>query len=87
MARAKRSTAASAGKVEQTPPAEAAPSSVDSGNENRSEEVMVVQTTEEPVRMGGHILTEQGWVVEDGGLVPDTDNADEGDPAPETEQE
>lgn len=86
MARAKRSTAASAGKVEQTPPAEAAPS-VDSGNENRSEEVMVVQTTEEPVRMGGHILTEQGWVVEDGGLVPDTDNADEGDPAPETEQE
>ena len=30
-----------------------------------SEQVQVVQTTEEPVRYGGHVLTDNGWVPED----------------------
>lgn len=51
-----------------------------------SEEVMVVRTTEEPVRRGGHILTENGWVPED--LVPEPE-AEQDKPAddPESEQE
>lgn len=80
-----------AGEVEQTPPAEAgdvASDLVDPENENSSEEVMVVQTTEEPVRMGGHVLTDQGWVVEDALVPEDADvDPDEGEPAPETGQE
>lgn len=93
----RKRNAAPAGEVDQTPPAEGTPSSdvqADGGaaatvvpdNDNRSEEVMVVQTTEEPVRFGGHVLTDQGWVVEDA-LVPEDAADDEGDPAPETEQE
>lgn len=73
-----------AGEVEQTPPADAG-DLVDADNENRSEEVMVVVPTEEPVRMGGHVLTDQGWVVEDAPVPADAD--DEGESAPETEQE
>lgn len=56
-------------------------------NENRSEEVMVVTAAaEEPVRFGGHILTEAGWVVE-ADLVPgeDTEAELELEPAPEQE--
>lgn len=90
----KRNAAAPAGEVDQTPPAEVAPSSdiqadggeaatVESDNENRSEEVMVVQTTDEPVRCGGYVLTEQGWVLEDAPVPAD----DKGETAPETEQE
>lgn len=56
----------------------------------RSEEVMVIPPAQdEPVRMGGHILTENGWVVEDG-PAPDPEPTDEGDtpvPAPDPEQE
>jgi hypothetical protein len=41
-----------------------------------SEEVMVVLPADEPVRCGGHILTEDGWVVEDGPVSnPTTDPA------------
>lgn len=40
------------------------PAQQDDGN--RSEEVQVVlPAADEPVRRGGHILTEDGWVVED----------------------
>jgi hypothetical protein len=66
-------------KRNQPAPADGADALVDAENENRSEEVMVVVPTEEPVRMGGHVLTDQGWVVEDA-LVTE-------EPAPETEQE
>lgn len=56
----------------------------------RSEEVMVIPPAQdEPVRMGGHILTENGWVVEDG-PAPEPEPTDEGDvqtPAPDPEQE
>lgn len=49
----------------------------------RSEEVMVVRNTEEPVRRGGHILTENGWVVEDApAVIPMSTPVD-----PDTEQE
>jgi hypothetical protein len=93
----KSNAAASAGEVDQTPPAAAAvPSSdiqadggqapiVDSENENSSEEVMVVSpAADEPVRCGGYVLTDNGWVVEDD-LVPTDDEGDTA--APETEQE
>lgn len=87
----KRNEPAPAGEVEQTPPAEAGDVGgdlVDPENENSSEEVMVVVPTEELVRMGGHVLTEQGWVVEDALVTEDADvDPDEGEPAPETEQE
>lgn len=63
-----------------------AAATVDPENENSSEEVMVIaQAADEPVRCGGYILTDDGWVVEDG-PVP-TDDANEGDPTSETEQE
>lgn len=63
-----------------------AAATVDSANENSSEEVMVIASAQdEPVRMGGYILTDDGWVLEDG-PVPD-DDVDQGEPAPETEQE
>lgn len=52
-------------------------------NEHRSEQVMVVAPTEEPVRCGGHVLTEDGWVLEDG---PDPAEDAESDSA-EQEQE
>jgi hypothetical protein len=47
--------------------------------------ITVLPAEDEPVRCGGYVLTEQGWVVEDG-LVP-ADADDEGETAPETEQE
>ena len=92
----KSNAAAPAGGVEQTPPAGAPVSdvqadggpaaTVDSENENSSEEVITVLPAEdEPVRCGGYVLTEDGWVVEDG-LVPADADA-EGETAPDTEQE
>jgi hypothetical protein len=61
-AAAKKTAAARPRPSTRTKPAAA----VESENENRSEEVMVVPPAEdEPVRLGGHILTENGWVVED----------------------
>lgn len=57
---------------------------VESENENRSEEVQVVQLTpDDRVRRGGWTLTEDGWVAE-GDPVP---AEDEGEPAPEDEEE
>jgi hypothetical protein len=59
----------------------------------RSEEVMVVPPAqEEPVRCGGHVLTDRGWVLEGTELdpEPEQDAASEGDapaPASGTEQE
>lgn len=59
----------------------------------RSEEVMVVPPAqEEPVRCGGHVLTDRGWVLEgtEQDPEPEPDAAGEGDasaPAPGTEQE
>lgn len=44
--------------------------------------MVVLPAADEPVRCGGYVLTDAGWVVEDA-PVPD----DEGEPAPETEQE
>lgn len=86
----KRNEPAPVGEVEQTPPAEAGDGEalVDAENENSSEEVMAIVPTEEPVRMGGHVLTDQGWVVEDA-LVPEHADVDpdESEPAPEPEQE
>lgn len=77
------SKADSAGPVvqEETP--------VDAANENSSSETMVVlPASDEPVRMGGHVLTEAGWVVETA-LVPGAATEDttavDSDPAPEQE--
>lgn len=61
----------------------------------RSEEVMVVPPAqEEPVRCGGHVLTDRGWVLEGTEQDPEPDlerdAASEGDasaPPPGTEQE
>jgi len=77
----RKSTTAPAGEVTKTPPAE--PDAIGAENENRSEQIQVVlPAADEPVRRGGHILTDQGWVAENE-PVP----TDEGDPAPKPEQE
>lgn len=51
-----------------------------------SEEVQVIlPAADEPVRCGGYVLTDDGWVVEDGGPV--TADEAEGETAPNNEQE
>jgi hypothetical protein len=75
------SKADSAGPVvqEETP--------VDAPNENSSSETMVVlPAPDEPVRMGGHVLTEAGWVVETDPVPGATEDTEaESGPAPEQE--
>lgn len=55
----------------------------------RSEEVMVIPPAEdEPVRMGGYLLTDKGWVLDrDLPAVPDTSEGDTPVPTPAPEQE
>lgn len=53
-----------------------------------SEEVMVVlPAADEPVRLGGHILTDQGWVVEDALVSESADDEQAPDPAPDPDPE
>jgi len=48
---------------------------------------VILPAADEPVRRGGHILTDQGWVVEDGSPVPNDDADVDAEPAPDNEQE
>lgn len=51
-----------------------------------SEEVQVVLPAEdEPVRCGGHILTENGWVLEDAPVTEEAELEPADDPDPEQE--
>lgn len=57
---------ASAGSADVDDQAKQDQASPNRSNENRSEQVLVVPPAEEePVRAGGWVLTENGWVTED----------------------
>lgn len=50
---------------------------VASDTDSRSSETQVVRPAEdEPVRCGGYVLTENGWVLEDGPVPADNDGGD-----------
>lgn len=83
----RRRTPAKPADVQATKDAEPGTPDPGSADTPGSEEVQVIlPAADEPVRCGGHVLTDAGWVVEDGGPVPD-DADDQGEPAPETEEE
>lgn len=53
-----------------------------------SEEVMVVlPAADEPVRCGGHVLTDEGWVLEDAPVTEETGEEPADDPAPDPDPE
>lgn len=91
MPRAKKQDAEPAGEV----PASASDVDESAGTEGEaepagSEEVMVVlPAADEPVRCGGHVLTDDGWVLK-GALVTEEaelEAADDPAPDPDPEQE